>query len=69
MYSNTIAMETFLYLPVRSTSCNASVCMVKKNKKQKKNKNKKTRGIYGSGDVLLNAQSGVMWWPIAQLGH
>ena len=65
MYSNTIAMETFLYLPVRSTSCNASVCMGKKNKKTKK----KTRGMYGSGDVLLNAQSCVMWWPIAQLGH
>ena len=64
MYSNTIAMETFLYLPVRSTSCNASVCMVKK-KQQKTKKHL----VYGSGDVLLNTQSGVLWWPIAQLDH
>ena len=38
-------------------------------KKKNKKTQKKTRGMYGSGDVLLNAQSGVMWWPIAQLGH
>ena len=34
---------------------------------KKKQQKTKKHLVYGSGDVLLNTQSGVLWWPKAQL--